>query len=111
MTAEDPHHGSVPLITLNRRQNYQRLSDDNFEFDTTSTYSGANYEPRPQNMARGHIQSVVRARRDAKRSAMVVASSYVFDWVIILVIFGVSLYLNHQEPNRRPFSLEDPNIS
>lgn len=105
----DSDNGAVPLITLNRRQNYQRLSDDNFDFNTE--YSAANYEPRPQNMARGSLNSLRDARKGSSRSALVIASSYVFDWVIIFVILGLAYIMNHQEPNRRPFSIEDPNIS
>lgn len=109
---DDPDNGSVPLITLNRRQNYQRLSDDNFDFNTE--YSGANYEPPPQAMARGPLNSLREPRRDlrtSKRSAIVIASSYVFDWITIFVILGIAYLMGNQEPNRRPFSIEDPNIS
>lgn len=40
-----------------------------------------------------------------------VASSYVFDWIIILAMLAVSFYVGNRPPNRRYFFLEDPNIS
>lgn len=102
-------HDSVPLITLNRTRKYHRLSDDNIVSDTA--YTGANYVPGPQNMARGPLQSLREARKGSTKSGIVVLSSYVFDWITIVVILGVAFYMNDQAPNRRPFSLEDPNIS
>jgi membrane-associated phospholipid phosphatase len=37
--------------------------------------------------------------------------SYVFDWVLLIAIGAGSTVLGHIEPNKRPFSLSDPNIS
>ena len=37
--------------------------------------------------------------------------SYIFDWVLLLAIGGGSAVLGEIEPNKRPFSLKDPNIS
>lgn len=62
-------------------------------------------------MARGPLQSLREARKGSTKSGFAILSSYVFDWVIVVVILGVSYYMDGHEPNRRPFSLEDPNIS
>lgn len=104
---DDIDHGSVPLITLNRRQNYQRLSDDNFDVDPSSL--GAHYQPPPPTMARGPMIGLRGGR--SRKSGILTASSYVFDWIVLLVIAGVAYIMGEHEPNRRPFSLEDPNIS
>jgi hypothetical protein len=37
--------------------------------------------------------------------------SYVFDWVLLIAIAAVSTVLGEISPNKRPFSLNDPNIS
>lgn len=37
--------------------------------------------------------------------------SYALDWVILIALGIVSLILGEIEPNKRPFSLNDPNIS
>lgn len=112
MPAADPDHGSVPLITLNRTPNYQRLSDDHFESDTA--YTGAAYQPRPtEAMGRGPLESLREARKGStmKKAGLTLLLSYAFDWIVIVVVLGVAYYMDHHSPNRRPFSLEDPNIS
>ncbi|KAJ4414419.1 hypothetical protein N0V82_007926 [Gnomoniopsis sp. IMI 355080] len=109
MPVADLEHGSVPLITLNRSRNYQRLDDDPFDADTA--YPGDHHQPSTQKMDRGPLQSMREARKGATKSGIAILSSYVFDWCIILVLLGVSLYLDKHEPNHHPFSLEDPNIS
>lgn len=40
-----------------------------------------------------------------------VVLSYVFDWVVLIVAAGIGAVLDRIEPNKRPFSLADPNIS
>lgn len=40
-----------------------------------------------------------------------VVLSYVFDWVVLIVAAGIGAVLDRIEPNKRPFSLTDPNIS
>lgn len=40
-----------------------------------------------------------------------VVLSYAFDWIVLIVLGIVSLVLGMIEPNKRPFSLNDPNIS
>lgn len=37
--------------------------------------------------------------------------SYALDWIILIVLGCVSLVLGKIEPNKRPFSLADPDIS
>lgn len=155
MNEEHSHAGSVPLIPLSRRrEEYDRLSDDNDhdpvgynyhgstkndasnnpfsdsheqrhghsdldDFDTS--YRGAN--PRHQynnhnnfttssNMAGGPMMSNLRqAAGVSKKGSISVMLSYAFDWVVAFAFLGVAAWWNGYEPNRRPFSLEDRNIS
>lgn len=109
MPVADPERGSVPLITLNRAVNYERLDDETFDTDTA--YPGSGYQQPPQRMARGPLQSLREARKGSAGSGLAVLSSYIFDWVVIVVLLGVSLYLDKHEPNHHPFSLQDPTIS
>ncbi len=37
--------------------------------------------------------------------------SYASDWIILAVVAAVGAVLNNLTPNKRPFHLEDPNIS
>lgn len=37
--------------------------------------------------------------------------SYALDWIVLIALGIVSLVLGLIEPNKRPFSLNDPNIS
>ncbi|KAL0469188.1 PAP2 superfamily domain-containing protein [Neurospora intermedia] len=46
-----------------------------------------------------------------KRGGWVVVVSYVFDWVIIAVAGVIGYIFGAKTPNKRPFSLYDPNIS
>lgn len=46
-----------------------------------------------------------------KKGGWVVAVSYVFDWVIIAVAGVIGYIIGKETPNKRPFSLYDPNIS
>ncbi|KAI0595006.1 PAP2 superfamily-domain-containing protein [Biscogniauxia sp. FL1348] len=50
-------------------------------------------------------------KRPTSRVTAVVIASYVFDWVILVVVGVVGLILGEVTPNKRPFSLQDPNIS
>lgn len=109
MPVADLEHGSVPLITLSRSRNYDRLDDDNFDADTA--YPGPNYQPRPERMARGPLQSLRETRKGSKNSGIAILSSYIFDWVVIVILLGISLYLDKHEPNHHPFSLQDSTIS
>lgn len=137
--------GSVPLITLPRRgNNYQRLSDDNFDpFDDYDTaYRGSQHhhyqhdhdQQQEQEQEQEQQQQQQQHRRQqypsgtptaqrplfsnmrlptkgSKKGGLAIISSYVFDWVIVIVFLGVAYYMDHHAPNRRPFFLEDPNIS
>ncbi|PSR78243.1 PAP2 superfamily-domain-containing protein [Coniella lustricola] len=64
-------------------------------------------------MSRIPLRSIARRHGGAssKAGGIAIISSYVFDWVIVLVLLGVAGFLNGHAPNRRPFSLEDPTIS
>ncbi|KAK3334710.1 PAP2-domain-containing protein [Neurospora tetraspora] len=46
-----------------------------------------------------------------KKGGWVVVVSYVFDWVIIAVAGVIGYIFGNKTPNKRPFSLHDPNIS
>lgn len=37
--------------------------------------------------------------------------SYVLDWIVLIIVGIVSAYIDTLEPRKRPFSLNDPNIS
>ncbi|KUI65747.1 Diacylglycerol pyrophosphate phosphatase 1 [Cytospora mali] len=106
--AQEDTNGSVPLIALPSRQQYSKVGDShNFDTDTEGDID-TSYSP---NMARAHIAAQARPRNRSTRSMVMVASSYAFDWAIILVILGVAFYTGNRPPNRRPFFLADPNIS
>lgn len=51
------------------------------------------------------------APRRQKGTPLLLLSSYVFDWVIILVVGAIGLWLGKMKPNMRPFQLESPHIS
>ena len=40
-----------------------------------------------------------------------VISSYVLDWIIVIVTAVIGYVLGNITPNKRPFQLEDPDIS
>ncbi|ETS01703.1 acid phosphatase/Vanadium-dependent haloperoxidase [Trichoderma reesei RUT C-30] len=58
-------------------------------------------------------QKMARSGSDAKRGrpSIRLITSYIFDWVILLVVAAVGYVLGVITPNKRPFSLVDPNIS
>jgi hypothetical protein len=45
------------------------------------------------------------------RISFVLTLSYVFDWVVLAVFAAVGAVLGNLTPNKRPFSLYDPNIA
>lgn len=51
----------------------------------------------------------MRSRRSHWTPSLI--GSYVFDWFILLVVAGIAGVLGIVEPNKRPFSVLDPNIS
>lgn len=132
---EEPHSdNAVPLIALPSRRrdrdNYHRLSDDN---DTTTTnylhspylsrasspashYTSTNTHLTGLTSGKPHHTMAPRSHHHhhhhkPKASPLSLVASYAFDWLIIVAFLGAALYMNGHPPNRRPFSLEDPNIS
>ncbi|QSZ29001.1 hypothetical protein DSL72_003510 [Monilinia vaccinii-corymbosi] len=56
------------------------------------------------------MNSVLRPRHHGKASISVILS-YVFDWVILIIAAALGAVFAYQTPNKRPFSLIDPDIS
>ena len=56
------------------------------------------------------MNSIMRSRNNGKISIAVILS-YVLDWVICIVAAALGAVFNYQTPNKRPFSLVDPDIS
>ena len=52
-----------------------------------------------------------RPKPTMNKITIIQALSYVFDWIILVVVGVIGLILGHVTPNKRPFSLQDPNIS
>jgi hypothetical protein len=46
-----------------------------------------------------------------KKGGWVLAASYAADWLVLVVVAVVGFVLGDITPNKRPFYLEDPNIS
>jgi len=42
---------------------------------------------------------------------LVLIASYVFDWIILAALAAAGVVMDRVSPNKRPFSLNDPNIS
>lgn len=64
---------------------------------------------RPYNKMAGSRSDHLAA---AKRNMSIkTALSYVFDWVVLIVAVGIAAVLGNLEPHKRPFSLNDPDIS
>ncbi|KAH7026546.1 PAP2 superfamily-domain-containing protein [Microdochium trichocladiopsis] len=51
------------------------------------------------------------ASRSSNKITVIQILSYVFDWIILVAVGVVGLILGDVTPNKRPFSLQDPNIS
>jgi len=47
----------------------------------------------------------------SKKGAILVTTSYVFDWVVIIALGIAGYIMGDHTPNKRPFYLSDPNIS
>lgn len=45
------------------------------------------------------------------RPSIRLISSYIFDWIVLIVVAGVGYVLGVITPNKRPFSLVNPDIS
>ncbi|KAI9644945.1 hypothetical protein NHQ30_006980 [Ciborinia camelliae] len=56
------------------------------------------------------MNSTMRCRKNGKFSTAV-ALSYVFDWVILIISGAIGTLFAIKTPNKRPFSLVDPDIS
>ncbi|KAL7942339.1 acid phosphatase/Vanadium-dependent haloperoxidase [Trichoderma barbatum] len=56
---------------------------------------------------------MARSGSDAKRGrpSIRLIASYLFDWIILIVVAGVGYVLGVITPNKRPFSLVNPDIS
>ena len=52
-----------------------------------------------------------RPKPTMNKITIIQALSYVLDWAILVVVGVVGLILGKVTPNKRPFSLLDPNIS
>ncbi|KAI1268818.1 PAP2 superfamily-domain-containing protein [Xylariaceae sp. FL1019] len=58
------------------------------------------------------MPDLARPTNRAKKASKIVISSYVLDWVILIVVGVIGYYLGEKvTPNKRHFSLQDPNIS
>lgn len=53
----------------------------------------------------------LRPQSQKSKLSMLVIGSYVFDWLILVVVGIIGVILGNVTPNKRPFSLQDPNIS
>jgi hypothetical protein len=71
-----------------------------FPYDRMADSSGRN----------GGGYGVGAGRRSGKHTVVIVAS-YVFDWIILIAAAVVGYILGNITPNKRPFNLEDPDIS
>jgi len=69
----------------------------------------AKSRPRPPHPY-SRMPSSGPSRRHRKVTPLVI-SSYVLDWVIVIVTAAVGYVLGNITPNKRPFQLEDPDIS
>jgi hypothetical protein len=57
-------------------------------------------------VAQGH-----RTMASRKKGGWVLAASYVSDWIVLIIVAVVGFVVGDITPNKRPFYLEDPNIS
>ncbi|XXG98711.1 WD40 repeat protein [Hypoxylon texense] len=53
----------------------------------------------------------LRPQSAKSKFSVLVIGSYVFDWLILVVVGIIGVVLGNVTPNKRPFSLQDPNIS
>lgn len=53
----------------------------------------------------------LRPQSTKSKLSTLVIGSYVFDWLILIVVGIIGVVLGNVTPNKRPFSLQDPNIS
>ncbi|KAI1325263.1 PAP2 superfamily-domain-containing protein [Xylariaceae sp. FL0255] len=83
---------------------FRRTSNLNVIFSpqSTTTYTKMDHN----SSARG-----ARRKRSTKASKLLVVLSYVLDWVVLIVVFLAAGLIGRLTPNKRPFSLQDPDIS
>lgn len=46
-----------------------------------------------------------------RKGGWVLAASYISDWIVLIIVAVIGFVIGDLTPNKRPFSLEDPNIS
>jgi len=56
------------------------------------------------------VKSILSARSNGRMSPAVILS-YIFDWVVLIVIAVLGAIFSNQTPNKRPFSLANADIS
>lgn len=106
MTDDNLQSAGVPLIHLNSSA---YASSRTAPFNThQSAIPGT---PRLHSYRRVSSPVGMRTMAGSRRGPWVLAASYVFDWIILIIVGIVGLVLNNITPNKRPFNLEDPNIS
>ncbi|PKS07871.1 hypothetical protein jhhlp_006479 [Lomentospora prolificans] len=64
-------------------------------------------------LTRPTITSTMTSQRGppSRKGTILVGSSYVFDWLVLIAMAVVGYIMGHVTPNKRPFYLADPNIS
>lgn len=50
-------------------------------------------------------------RMARRKGGWVLAASYISDWIVLIIVAVIGFVIGDLTPNKRPFSLEDPNIS
>jgi hypothetical protein len=56
---------------------------------------------------------MTRSGSDARKGmpSIRLITSYIFDWVVLVIVVAIGYVLGVITPNKRPFSLVDPDIS
>lgn len=57
------------------------------------------------------MRAALRSRANPSRVSIALVLSYVVDWVVIIVAAGIGAIFSTITPNKRPFSLVNPDIS
>lgn len=79
--------------------------------DSTTNKTALNTAVTPARIMASQGISPAKRKAATFASRTLVVASYTFDWVVLGAFGGVGYYLGKKEPNKRPFSLVDPNIS
>ncbi|KAK4117383.1 PAP2-domain-containing protein [Canariomyces notabilis] len=75
---------------------------------------GRSFSPVPTSQTTdimGNLDPAGGSVRRKEKPSWVLALSYVLDWVVLIAFAAVGYVLGDIEPNKRPFSLDDRNIS